>query len=133
MNYGKFAAAINCMDGRIQIPTIKYLQEKYGVKYVDLITESGPIKYFEKEINHAVVENIKERLKISVEKHDTKIVAISGHYDCAGNPVDKEKQTEQINNSVKTVESWGYDVQIIRLWINEKWEIEDLDSSGTKK
>ncbi|MFO8049334.1 MAG: carbonic anhydrase [Desulfosudaceae bacterium] len=128
MNYGRFAAAINCMDGRIQLPVIKYLQENYGVKYVDIITEPGPIKYLEKETSDAVVETIKERLQISVEKHGSKIVAISGHHDCAGNPVDKEKQIKQIHGSVKTVESWGYNVKIIKLWINEKWEIEDLDS-----
>lgn len=35
---GKFATAINCMDGRVQIPVIEYIKSKYEVDYVDMIT-----------------------------------------------------------------------------------------------
>ena len=49
MKYSGFAAAINCMDGRIQIAIIRHLKKKYGIKYVDIITEPGPIKYLEKK------------------------------------------------------------------------------------
>ena len=40
----KFATAITCMDGRIQIPVIEYIKSNYGVDYVDVITEPGPNK-----------------------------------------------------------------------------------------
>ena len=122
----KFAAAINCMDGRIQLPVIKFLKERYGAKYIDIITEPGPIKYLDHQVNHAIIETIKKRVKISVEMHGTKVIAITGHYDCAGNPVDKKTQLRQIEESVKTVKKWGYDIKIIKLWINEKWEVEVL-------
>jgi hypothetical protein len=44
MSHGSFATAINCMDGRTQIPVTDYVRKKYKVEYVDMITEPGPIK-----------------------------------------------------------------------------------------
>ena len=32
-----FATAINCMDGRVQIPVIEYLKKEFKVDYVDMI------------------------------------------------------------------------------------------------
>ena len=40
----KFATAINCMDGRTQIPVIEWLKKEYGVDYVNMINEPGPNK-----------------------------------------------------------------------------------------
>jgi hypothetical protein len=42
MSSGRFAAAINCMDGRAQLPVIEWLKRECGVDYVDTITEPGP-------------------------------------------------------------------------------------------
>ncbi len=39
-----FAVAINCMDGRIQIPVIDYVKKRFHVRYVDMITEPGPVR-----------------------------------------------------------------------------------------
>jgi hypothetical protein len=35
----KFATAINCRDGRTQLPVIEWLKKEYGATYVDMITE----------------------------------------------------------------------------------------------
>ncbi len=121
-----FIAAVSCMDGRIQLPIINYLQKKYKAKYVDIITEPGPIKYLDGEVNHAVIETIKKRVKISVEVHGTEVIAVSGHHDCAGNPVDKAKQLKQLKGAVKTLKAWKTGAKIIKLWVNEKWEVEVL-------
>jgi len=34
-----FATAINCMDGRAQLPVIEWIKEKQPVGFVDMITE----------------------------------------------------------------------------------------------
>ena len=39
---GRFAACVCCMDGRIQLPLISFIQDRYGVSFVDIITEPGP-------------------------------------------------------------------------------------------
>ncbi len=37
-----FCTAINCMDGRTQLPVIEFLKNKLSVEYVDTVTEPGP-------------------------------------------------------------------------------------------
>jgi hypothetical protein len=120
---GVFVTAINCMDGRTQIPVIEWLKGKYSAEFVDMITEPGPIKILSENKDKALINSIKKRVEISVRKHNSKLVAIVGHYDCAGNPVDMNIQIEQIAKSIEVVESWKFDVQIIGLWVNEKWEV----------
>jgi hypothetical protein len=44
MRHGNFVTAINCIDGRTQLPVINFAQKKYGIDYVDMVTEPGPIK-----------------------------------------------------------------------------------------
>ena len=125
----RFAAAINCMDGRIQIPVIEYMRSNYMIDCLDIITEAGPIRILSEGTDRTTIENIKKRLEISVVKHGSKIVAISGHHDCAGNPEKKETQLKQILSAIKVMKMWDFDVLIIGLWIDEKWnvwEISDL-------
>ncbi len=62
----KFATAINCMDGRMQIPVIVYLKNKYEVDYVDMITSPGTNKVLAESKNKAVLESIKRYVEISV-------------------------------------------------------------------
>ena len=90
-----FATAINCMDGRVQLPVIKWISEKYGVDYVDMVTEAGPVKILADNGDAVLQESIRKRVEISVNKHGSKIVAIVAHFDCAGNPVEKDIQIGQ--------------------------------------
>jgi Putative carbonic anhydrase len=123
MSNMKFATAINCIDGRVQIPVIEWLRKGYGVDYVDVITEPGPDKILAEDKDSPVLESIKRRVEISVNKHASELIAIVGHYDCAGNPVENDMQLKQIQSAIKTVESWDFEVQIIGLWVDENWEV----------
>ncbi len=38
----KFITAINCMDGRTQIPVIEFLKKNFQVDYVDMIKVHRP-------------------------------------------------------------------------------------------
>jgi len=87
-----FCTSIHCMDGRIQLPIIEYLEENYNITYVDTITEPGPCKILAENANKNSVNSIIERVKISINKHNSKLIAISGHYNCAGNPYNEEIQ-----------------------------------------
>ena len=95
----EFAASVHCMDGRIQEPLIKYIKEIYKVKYVDAITEPGPNKILASEGADPLVESIINRINISVNKHGSELIFVSGHADCAGNPVRKNIQLEQVEKS----------------------------------
>jgi hypothetical protein len=85
-----FATAINCMDGRTQVPVIEWMKKRYGVDYVDMITEPGVDAILSENKDMQTIERIKKRLSISIEKHHSKFIAVVGHHDCAGNPVDMQ-------------------------------------------
>ena len=121
-----FATAINCMDGRVQIPVIEWLKRQYGVDYVDMITEPGPERLLAECKDRKGIESIQKRLEISVTRHNSKLVAIAGHRDCVGNPADKETQLKQISSAVKIVESWNLEVRVIGLWVDEKWRVQKV-------
>lgn len=123
---GKFGTAINCMDGRVQIPVIEWLKKRYSVDFVDMITEPGPVKLLSNDVEETKIQSIKERVEISVKKHGSKIVAIIAHYDCAGNPVRKEIQLQQMDAAIKKVRSWGFEAEIVGLWVDDRWQVNKL-------
>lgn len=125
MAHGIFGTAINCMDGRTQLPVNEYLRNRYRLDFVDTITEPGPVKIMAE--NQAGVASIRQRVKISVEGHGSRLIAVVAHYDCAGNPVDKETQLVQLAASLKMVRTWYNDVQCIGLWVDENWRVEPVE------
>ncbi len=118
-----FATAISCMDGRAQIPVVEYIKSRYAVDYVDMITEPGPNKILSENANKTLIESIKRRVTISAEVHHSKLIAIVGHYDCAGNPADNETQLSHILASINTIKSWEFEAQVIGLWVDENWRV----------
>lgn len=122
----KFTCAINCMDGRVQDAVKNYMQKNYGVDYVDMVTEPGPNKILADNADKAIVENIKKRVEISVHHHGSKIVAIVGHFGCAGNPTEKEEQIKHLQKAKTTVEGFGFSVEIILLWVDGDWQTVEL-------
>jgi carbonic anhydrase len=121
-NIQKFACAINCMDGRVQDAVKNYVKENYGVDWVDMVTEPGPNKILAENSNSAIIENIKKRVEISIHHHGSKLIAICGHFGCAGNPVEKEEQIKHLKAAQKTVEGFGFDAEIILLWVDGDWK-----------
>ena len=126
MNDGKFATAINCMDGRVQIPVINWLKRHYGVDYVDMITEPGPERVLAEGKDLGRIESIRMRLEISVTRHCSEIVAVVGHHDCAGNPTDKDTQLRQLSDSGRNVASWNCGVRVVGLWVDDRWEVQEV-------
>lgn len=114
------------MDGRIQLPVIKFLQKRFNAEYVDSITEPGPNLILSKQTNSYLVESILARLKISVEKHKSVEVAIVGHYNCAGNPAKKDEQIQHIEESIKFIRRQYEELEIIGLWVDENWKVNEV-------
>jgi len=105
------------MDGRIQEAVAKHMKRVYGVEYVDMVTEPGPNVILAKGTNQSVIQNIRNRVNISVGHHGSKIVAIVGHSDCAACPEGKDAQCDYLRKAKKTVESFGFNVEITLLWV----------------
>ncbi|TFG48089.1 MAG: hypothetical protein E4H40_05280 [Candidatus Brocadiia bacterium] len=121
-----FCTVINCIDGRVQLPVIKYLQERFDVDYVDSITEPGPNLILAQQTNVDIVESIFNRLKISVNHHGSVGIAVAGHYDCAGNPATKKEQAVHTLDAIRFIKSRYSDLEIIGLWVDENWEVSEL-------
>ena len=119
MPNGKFATAINCMDGRTQLPVFEYLKDNFAVDFVDMITEPGPNKILADDKDKTLVNSIRRRVEISVNKHQSKIIAVVGHYDCAGNPADKDEQEKQISIAINRIKQWNLGVELIGLWVDQ--------------
>ena len=111
------------MDGRIQRPIQDYLKKSFNVKYVDTITEPGPCKIVAENKDKSAIDSILKRVKISIEVHKSNLVAISGHYDCAGNPCEEEVQKEQIQKSVDYLKNLYPNTEIIGLWVDDNWVV----------
>ena len=123
MANGKFATSISCMDGRIQIPINDWIKKNHSVDYVDTITEPG----VEKKITASIdIEQIKSKAEISIYKHKSDVIVVSGHHDCAGNPVSKEEHLAQIKNSIGVIESWKFPAKVLGIWVNDQWEVEQI-------
>jgi hypothetical protein len=122
-NIKTFACAINCMDGRIQDAVKNYMKEQYAVDYVDMVTEPGPNKILAENTDLPVIENIKKRVKISVHHHGAKVVAIVGHFGCAGNPVEKEEQIAHLKKAKENFQPSCADAEIVLLWVGEGFKI----------
>ncbi|NLE46309.1 MAG: hypothetical protein GX620_16445 [Chloroflexi bacterium] len=122
MSHGSFATVINCMDGRVQEPVIAWMKQRYGVQYVDSITEPGPILILADNRDLQTIESMRHRTDISVNKHGSHAVAVVSHYDCAGNPVGKDAQMVQLGAAIARVKSWGFGVDVQGLWVDENWQ-----------
>jgi carbonic anhydrase len=102
------------------------MRERFGVEYVDSITEPGPNKILAENSPPDLVLSILRRVEISVRKHGSKIIAVTGHHDCAGNPASEDEQINQIKKSVLLLKEKFPETEVHGLWINENWEVEEM-------
>jgi len=127
LDIDKFATVINCMDGRTQLPVLEWIIDNYDIDYPDMITEAGPIKILAENKQKEVVEAIKYRVDISVNKHHSKHIFVVAHYDCAGNPEIKEVQLKQLKKAIKRIKKWNFEVEdIVGLWVGRSWKVKKV-------
>lgn len=119
----KFATAVSCFDGRIQLPIQKWLKETYKVDYVDAITEHGIVKLFSRPED---AERIKSKVLHSIKNENSRIILVSAHHDCEGNAVTKNEQISQVKNAISVIKSWKFQVNVIGVWVNEQLQVEPI-------
>lgn len=123
----EFCTVVNCMDGRVQIPVINYLKERFNAQYVDSITEPGPNYLLAEQSDFSLLHSIQTRLDISVNNHYSKAIAIVGHHDCAGNPRPTDQQMVHLAKSKKWLKDKYPSVEVIGLWVDEHWTVTEIE------
>ena len=121
-----FFTAINCIDGRIQLPVIKYIQNRFDSAYVDMITEPGPNLVLAEQAHPELAESIFNRVDLSVEKHNSKGIVIAGHHDCAGNPALGTEQRIQLQKSLAILKYQYPQLPIYAIWVDENFNIVEI-------
>jgi hypothetical protein len=123
-----FACHLACQDGRVTDAVSHHARVKHGIDWVDNITEPGINKILAENIDTSVIKSIKRKIPISIHHHGSNVIFISGHPKCAGNPAGKEEQIKHLRDAKKTVESFGFGVNIVLLWIENDWAtVKEID------
>lgn len=126
MTKHKFGSAVNCMDGRTQLPVMEYMKDKYGITWVDAITEPGPVAILARGNGGENIESIKRCLEISVDVHGSRHIVVVAHHDCAGNKADKNVQLEQTAAAVEALKRWHPQCEVVGLWIDDNWVVNEV-------
>lgn len=130
-----FFTRVGCMDGRVQDPVAEFARKRWGVKYVDAITEAGIVKHFVKQHEvHPHTPHIRETVKIkvidvSILKHHSKGIIVHGHQECAGNPVQDEKQKKDILEAASVIRELEHDLDVVPVFVHKNhgdWEVLEL-------
>jgi len=132
MPHTLFCTAINCMDGRTQLPVIRYLQRRFKVEFVDTITEAGPNRILANGEALEQIEAIRKRTDISIAAHGSNVIAIVGHHDCAGNPVSDEEQWAHLKQAVTRIRQWYPTLTVLALWVDDQWRVRELTWQAEK-
>ncbi len=130
MACGTFATVINCMDGRVQMNVNDYIRENTGVEYVDTITLAGSCRIIAEQQHIGMINNVRFRMDVSVNKHLSKSVFIVGHTDCAAVEVSDEDQKQLVLKSVEEIKKWEMDVQVTGLWVDKTWTVQEINNVG---
>ena len=121
----RFGTAINCIDGRVQEPVVKWLRERYYLDYVDAITEPGADKVLALGPAEEVAR-LREKARISIARHGSSVIAVVGHHECAASPGSREAHLAQIRQALHVVRLWGFATTVEALWVNEMREVEPV-------
>ena len=113
----RFAAAVNCIDGRVQEPVRRYLTDGNGTDFVDMITEPGPVKMLADGADEALLASIRRRLDVSVRGHGVRTIAVVAHHDCLANPLDEASQRKQLEAASERLRAWYPEHDILALWV----------------
>jgi carbonic anhydrase len=123
----RYCTAVNCMDGRVQRPVLDYLTQRYGVPYVDTITEPGPNGILSRRNDKALVASVLRWIDVSVHKHHSVAIAVVGHHDCDENPGDMEHQNRNTRGAVRFLRTQYPDTPIVGLWVDEMWTVVEIE------
>lgn len=118
------------MDGRVQAPIEEYGQKRYDVLFPDTITEAGLVGLLANNPSSELLEAIKKKVLISVEKHHSKGIIVHGHQACAGNLIEDAPHKEETKKAAEIIKSFvPAELEVKPVFVNKTehgWIVEEL-------
>ena len=81
------------------------------------------VKEIDDDLDLAIIASIFKRIDISVNKHKSELIAVVGHFDCAGNPGPDDQQKRQVRSAIELLQDTYPKIEIIGLWVDSNWEV----------
>jgi hypothetical protein len=103
-----------------------FLASKFGYDFPDTITDPGLVKDLANTHDTAYLDRICARIDISVHRHGSRHIFITGHHDCAGNPVSRDVQIVQLNTASQRIKAKYPECQVNTVYVNGQWQCEEL-------
>ena len=71
-----FCSAVNCIDGRVQLPVIQYLTRWFHVDFVDIVSDTGPVGVLAHNPDTDRAASIYRQIDVSRNAHKSHGLAI---------------------------------------------------------
>jgi hypothetical protein len=117
---GAFATCLSCMDGRVTLPVIKFIREKHGVDFVDMITEAGMDGFLARS---GPLDGLLSKVDISFEKHQSTIAYIVGHSLCSGNSVEDDQHIQDVRAAIDRLRIFRDLPSLGGLFVSKDWKV----------
>jgi hypothetical protein len=123
------------MDGRAQKAIADFGRQKFGAKYPDTITEAGLVGLLgAKKIKKSLLNSLKKKMLISIEKHYSKGIVVHGHQECAAlSGFNDGRHRDAVRKAVRIVQSLiNSSVPVVGVFVKRSkddlniWEAEEL-------
>ncbi|OGH13897.1 MAG: hypothetical protein A2860_04130 [Candidatus Levybacteria bacterium RIFCSPHIGHO2_01_FULL_37_33] len=126
-----FFTSVGCMDGRSECAVAKWGRKKFGVEYADAITEAGLAGLLAQDhLDKYLIDSLENKIKISLEKHHSKNIVVSGHEDCAAsNAASEEKHKEDILKAAELISLIFPNTSVTPVYVKrdgEEWTVKEL-------
>lgn len=118
---GRFATSLSCIDGRVQGPLSEWIRKRSGAEYVDTVTEPGMDRVLSG--GGAAAEALRKKAVVSIRAHGSRTIVVSGHADCAGNPVPDDEHVRQVAECMRVAESWGTGAEVLGAFVDSERKV----------
>lgn len=132
----RFATLLTCIDGRIQRPLEAWVKERFGVDYVDVLTEpgvDGRIPTMDAQGMASLTANV----QLSRRAHGSAVLVVAAHSDCAGNPVSDDEHYRQLRAGLTRLGQVLPDVHLVAVHAGrcgvDCWSPREVADSGTRR
>ena len=124
-----FAAAVRCIDERVHQPLTAWVTARFGVEFVDLLTQPGPDVALccaaDDELAH-----LRRHRGISVEAYRSGALVIAGHDDCAANPVSASEHRDHLRPALVRARAWAPPgLQVVAAWVDRAGRVEEINGT----